>query len=241
MRRLTKGIIMKKALYLIFIVLLFNCTTTKQQESTKQNNNEEVEFSISQFMSNNSNESELPDQYKINIIYYILQNTQERNIHKMRGETDNIVLVNEDGREAVYGGNGDIVTNLYNKGSYNYFDYKKEPIKKFIVDILPWLELGNDPNDPTTQFERLYYYTLDLGYGIQTYILKGRKQELLNVDISTLSQDEIDTYALFEYIIFNEDYGIKFNDDNMEKLEVDGDYYWTYFYQIHKLLGILQE
>ncbi len=232
---------MKNTIYLILIVFLFNCTSTKTEESAQPVNNEEADFSISQFMQNISNETELPDQDTINIIYYILQNTQENNIHQMRGETGNVVLVNEDGREAVYDANGDIVTNLYNKGSYNYYDHTKEPIKKFIGDMLPWIEWGNDPDDPTTQLERLYYYTFDFGYGIQSYIFKGRKEELLNIDISTLSQDEIDTYKLFNHMIFNEKYTIQFSDSNMDKLEEDGDYYWTYFYQIHDLLGFLEE
>ena len=55
-----------------------------------------------------------PDTEKLSIIRYILKNTYENNIHKMRGEIENTVYVNEDGREAVFDKDGNIVTNSYN-------------------------------------------------------------------------------------------------------------------------------
>lgn len=232
---------MKKILYLITIVFLFGCVTTKTSNNQKSTNKTNDLVSISNLMENKTNITSLPEQKRLNIIFFILQNTKELNIHKMRGETDNIVMVNEDGREAVYDGNGDLVTNAYNKGSYNFFNYRKEPVKKFIADTYPWLKLGNDPADPTSEAERFFHYTYDLNIGIQTYIFEGRKTELKQIDVTTLSDDEKNVYKLFNYIIFNDNYNIKFIDENMDKLEKDGSYYWDYFYQIHDLFGILQK
>ena len=100
----------------------------------------------------------------------------------MRGETDNVVYVNKDGREFVYNSiTGELVQNDYNQGSYNYGKYE-EPFDKFLLDILPWLKWGNTYNDPTDFTERLYYYLWDLNYGIQDYIFTGRKNEIKKIE-----------------------------------------------------------
>lgn len=233
--------VMRSFFFISIFIILLGCNTTKtttEEAEEVEESSETQNLSITDLMTEKTNKMEIPDQKRVNIIFYILQNTQEVSIHQMRGETDNVVMVNEDGREAVYDVDGNLVTNSYNKGSYNLYDYTKEPIKKFLMDTLPWLELGNDPGDPTTQIERLYYYTYDLNLGIQTYLFKGRYTNLKNIDITSLSGDEINIYKLFNYIIFNDSYEIKLANENIKKLQKDADYYWDYFYQIHELFGI---
>jgi hypothetical protein len=176
-----------------------------------------------------------PNQEQLSIINYILKNTYENNIHKMRGETENKVYTNNDGREAVFDKDGNLVTNSYNKGSYNYASYDK-PIEKFLLDIAPWLQLGNARDDPTSFNERLYYYTLDLNYGIQKYIFEGSKEKSEMILFNNLSENEKEVYYIFIHIIFNENYKIKLNRENIPRLVNDRGYYFEYFYQIQDLI-----
>ena len=100
------------------------------------------------------------------LIYRTLAYTPELAIHQMRGEVTNVVYISPDGHdEAVYDKNGNLVINLYNKGSYNYCHPVKEPICHFSKDIIPWLKWGNDREDPTNFSERLSAYSIDLKYG----------------------------------------------------------------------------
>jgi hypothetical protein len=179
-----------------------------------------------------------PDSEQLSIIRYILAHTVENNIHKMRGEESNVTYINPDGREAVYDENGVLVTNSYNKGSFNYYDFETEPIKKFIFDTLPWLNWGNDPDDPTSIDERLYYYTLDLDSGIQRYIFYGSGDELEHISFSALSKEEQEVYYLFSFLLFSDEYKIKLNSENMERLIDDGEYYYEYFKQIQEVLRL---
>jgi len=181
-----------------------------------------------------------PNPEQLSIVRYVLKNTYENNIHKMRGETENKVFVNKDGREAVYDKNGKLVANGYNDGSFNYYSNETEPIKKFIFDIAPWLLLGNTRTDPTTFNERLYYYTLDLDYGIQSYIFVGSKETLETVQFDKLSKDEKEVYYIFLKLLFNENYKIKLIRENIQRLMNDGDYYFEYFYQIQEMLNVKQ-
>ena len=180
-----------------------------------------------------------PSPEQLSIILYVLKNTYENNIHKMRGETENRVFVAEDGREAVYDKNGNLVTNAYNRGSYNYYS-NAEPIKKFISDIAPWLLLGNTREDPTTFNERLYYYTLDMDYGIQKYIFEGARETLEKVSFMELPENEKEVYYIFLKLLFNEQYSIKLNIENIQRLRNDGEYYYEYFYQIQEMLNVKQ-
>jgi hypothetical protein len=181
-----------------------------------------------------------PNPEQLSIIRYILRNTYEINIHKMRGETENEVYVHEDGSEAVYDKDGNLVTNAYNRGSFNYYSNEKEPVKKFIYDIAPWLYWGNTEDDPTTFDERLYYYTLDLDRGIQSYIFEGSEETLETVSFKELDKVEKEVYYIFLKLIFNEDYSIKLNNNNRERLRADGKYYFEYFFQIQELLNVRQ-
>lgn len=197
------------------------------------------EMTIPEVMTEISNKRDIPNQQRINIIYYILQNTKENSIHQMRGETDNILLVNDNGGEAVYNGvTGELVTN-FNKGSRNYYNYIEEPIKKFLFDSLQWLKWGVATDDPTSEMERLYYYTMDVNNAIQKYIFVGSKSPLEEVDISKFSKEELNVLRLFDYLLFNELYTVTLIDENLERLEKDAEYYWSYFYQMHYILGML--
>jgi len=110
----------------------------------------------------------LEDQWKEALIIDILSNTPELNIHQMNGQTENKVYVNEDGREAVFDADGNLVTDPTNKGSYNYYDAIKEPLAHFAKDTDPWLKWGNARNDPSAPDQRLKAYLKDLKIGIIT-------------------------------------------------------------------------
>jgi hypothetical protein len=100
-------------------------------------------------------------------IFSILYYTTELNIHRMNGQTENQVFVHDQGGEAVYDKNGDLVTDCVNKGSFNYAHYKREPLEHFSIDILPWLRWGNCREDSTTINQRIEAYTLDFQAGFE--------------------------------------------------------------------------
>lgn len=101
------------------------------------------------------------------ILFTILANTNEAAIHQMRGESENRVYINDDGREAVYDKDGELVQNGYNDGSYNYAHAKDEPLLHYILDTSPWLLWGMSEVDPTSIKERVYAYMGDLEGGIR--------------------------------------------------------------------------
>jgi hypothetical protein len=214
-------------LFVLLVIIFFGCLSQKESVNLRQL------FSI------NYDRPKNPEPEQLSIVWYVLKNTYENNIHKMRGETGNVVYVHEDGREAVYDKNGNLVTNDYNKGSFNYYSYE-EPIKKFIGDIAPWLLWGNTENDPTSFNERLYYYTLDLDYGIQSYIFKGSNERLEIISFNEISNNEKEVYYIFIKLLFNENYKIKLSRENIQKLKDDGNYYYEYFYQIQEMLDVKQ-
>jgi hypothetical protein len=219
--------------YLISFVLLLTTLFTGCLSSENELLNLKKLFSFDYDKPKNPNSEQL------SIIRYVLKNTYENNIHKMRGETENEVYVREDGREAVFDKDGNLVTN-YNSGSFNYYSNETEPVKKFIFDIAPWILWGNTKEDPTTFDERLYYYTFDLDYGIQKYIFEGSKETLEAVLFEKLPKNEKEVYYIFLKILFNENYKIKLNRDNIQRLMDDGEYYYEYFYQIQEILNVKQ-
>jgi len=221
---------MKKSFLAILLLIVSGSIIFSQ-------NNENL--NIKQLFSFNYERPRNPDQGQISIIHYILKNTYENNIHKMRGETDNVVYTNEDGREAVYDKDGKLVTNSYNQGSYNYGSYD-EPIKKFLLDIAPWLKWGNARNDPTSFNERLYYYTLDLNNGIQSYIFRGSNETLKTISFNMLSDDEKEVYYIFLKLLFDDNYKVKLNKNNIQQLRNSGEYYFSYFFQIQEMLNVKQ-
>jgi hypothetical protein len=220
-----------KKIYLFIIILMGFSFYCYSQENEGVN--------IRNLFPFNYNRLQNLNQEQLSIINYILKNTYENNIHRMRGETENRVYTNEDGREAVFDKNGNLVTNSYNRGSYNYASYNR-PIDKFILDIAPWLEWGNTRDDPTSFEERLYYYTLDLNYGIQKYVFEGYRENLEEILFNELSENEKEVYYIFIHIIFNEGYKIQLDRENIPRLINDGKYYYEYFYQIQELLNVKQ-
>jgi len=80
------------------------------------------------------------DKTKLSIIYLILKHTGENYSHNLNGVTGNKVYSHEDGhKEAVYDSSGKLVQDGINDGSYNYFDFRKKPLKHFSFDSSPWL------------------------------------------------------------------------------------------------------
>jgi hypothetical protein len=181
-----------------------------------------------------------PNPEQLSIIYYVLQNTYENNIHKMRGETENTVYMHDDGREAVMDKNGNLVTNSYNKGSFNYYSNTNEPIKKFLFDIAPWLKWGNTEDDPTSFNERLYYYSLDLDRGIQAYVFEGSNKGPVIIAFNSLTPDEKEVYYIFMHVLFNKNFAVKLDRNNIPRLRNDSAYYFSYFYQVQDVFGVKQ-
>ena len=159
---------------------------------------------------------EIPKE-NISIINYILKFVYENNIHKMRNENDNVVYTKETGEEAVFNKNGNLVTNDWNQGSFNYGKYE-QPINKFLLDIWPWLVWGNTKNDPTTFDERFYYYCMDLDHGIQEYIFLEDKSLLEKIEYSGLKEEEKLVYHFFNYLFFNEKFKYKLDERNIKKI-----------------------
>lgn len=233
---------MKKIIVLFSIFCFLSCANTEDIKNTKVSSL----WSSNEISNIKFDKDFMPTQNQINAIYLILQNTAEINIHKMRGETENQVFINENKEngwypEAVFDKKGDLVTNNYNKWSFNFFLYKEEPLQHFIFDMLPWLVWWNSKNDPTDFNERFYHYLNDLNRGIQNYIFKSDMINIENIDIEKLNYDELMTIRLFSYILFNDNYSIKLTKSNQKKLIDDADFYWSYFYQIHEILGLKQE
>ena len=76
--------------------------------------------------------------------------------HQQNGATDNVKFVSPWGSdEYVYNGQGDLVTDPANRGTYNYFDPTMQPLRHFLGDMLPYYLWGNSPDDPTPWWNRL--------------------------------------------------------------------------------------
>ena len=172
------------------------------------------------------------------IINYILKNTYEISIHQMRGEDGNEVYSNDDGREVVYDKEGNLVTNAWNKGSFNYAPYS-QPVDKFLLDIFPWMVWGNARDDPTSIEERIYYYTRDLWFSVQAYIFLEDQSELEDLSYSKLSEEEKEVYHLFYKIFLNDDYEIKLNGgrESIIRLQTDEAYFLSYVDQLMNTFG----
>lgn len=114
---------------------------------------------------NRINDRDVPLEHQ-QIIYEILAKTSEVAIHQMRGEVENKVYLNKSGEEYVFDKDGNRVENGYNDGSFNYAYYEDEPLLHYIMDISPWIMLGNSEQDPTDTKERIYAFMGDLEGGI---------------------------------------------------------------------------
>jgi hypothetical protein len=58
-------------------------------------------------------------------------------------------------REALYDKSGNLLKNALDMGSYNYCPSEKSYIGHFKYDILPWIQYGNAPDDPSTVGQRI--------------------------------------------------------------------------------------
>lgn len=179
----------------------------------------------------------IPDS-DLSILNLILRNTYEICIHQMRDEDENQVYTSDDGREFVYDKDGNLVTNAWNQGSYNYAPYSK-PVDKFMLDILPWIVWGNTREDPTSMRERIYYYSMDLFYGTQSYIFLDDMSELEPLTYSSLDTNGKLVYHLFYKLLLNPNYKIKLNKDKntLIRLRQDQQYYWDFYDQVMETMG----
>ncbi len=173
-------------------------------------------------------------------INFILKHTYEVNIHRMRGEEENQVYTKDTGEEAVFDKDGNLVTNAWNQGSYNYGKYEK-PIQKFELDSWPWLVWGNTRDDPTTFDERFYYYLMDLDGGIQEYIFLENKKDLEKVKYSSLSDTDKLVYQFFNYLLFNKSYKFDLSEKNIKNYKQSAENYWQYLAQLVELAGYKQQ
>lgn len=113
-----------------------------------------------------SQAADFPDRDK-DALFLMLSQTQELNIHQMRGATKNKVFVHKDGhKEAVFDENGSLVQDGINDGSYNYAHPQNDPFGHYTQDIHPWINFGMSRKDPTSKQERIQAYILDLEQGI---------------------------------------------------------------------------
>jgi hypothetical protein len=145
------------------------------------------------------NSNKVPKQHLL-ILYTILQNTNEHYIHNMNGVTSNRVFLSTDGHnEAVYNRKGNLVKDGINDGSYNYASPKDEPLIHYLIDINPWIFLGNSKTDSTSKQERLFYYLSDLEYGIKRALFLNKAGEL-NENIE-FSKNQKAALALFLQLI----------------------------------------
>ncbi len=132
------------------------------------------------------------------LIYHWLSNTSETRIHQLRGAVDNVVYVHKDGHtEAVFDGEGNMVRDGINDGSYNYAHPEGDPINHFNKDILPWIFWGYSREDPTSIEERLIAYSEALGGGL---VLAQEKE----IDLSKtrkLTKSERSGIAVFMRVI----------------------------------------
>ena len=79
--------------------------------------------------------------------------------HHQEGGVRNTKWVSPDGhREVVYTGKGNkqhITYDPRDVGTYNYYDYKKNPLGHFAKDVLPYMLVGNSKYDKSTKAGRI--------------------------------------------------------------------------------------
>jgi RHS repeat-associated protein len=76
--------------------------------------------------------------------------------HRLYGAIGNVKFVSPDGLlEAVYDMNGVLVTDVYNLGTYNYYNPKTNPILHGVFDVAPYLIYGNSPEDFVNPWPRI--------------------------------------------------------------------------------------
>jgi hypothetical protein len=137
------------------------------------------------------------DDERIRAIGAVLRNTNEVEIHRMRGGWNNEVFVSPDGhKEAVFDGKRKPVKDGVNDGSYNYFHPQNDALRHFSFDIAPWLLLGNSPNDPTGRAERIHAYIGDLREGLNRAVEASTTQGKLD-DVNLKESGCAESIAIF--------------------------------------------
>ncbi len=188
------------------------------------------------FKETNLKSIEKPTKYELSVINFILKNTNEINIHQMRGEKDNKIYLSKDGHnEMVINKKKKEIIKNYNTGTYNRYSNFENPINHFIYDTLLWLKYGVIQDNVTDIKERLYYYFLDLELGIQAYIFSDI-EKIYDIDFDNLSEEEQNTYKFFKYLIFNEKYNYKLNSKTKKTYKKSGEEYVKYLQQVYNLI-----
>ncbi len=138
----------------------------------------------------------------------------------MRRHLDNVTYVHPDGREAVYDGNGCLVLDGMNEGTFNESNYEK-PFQKFAWDILPWLSYGASEADPTTFEKRLFYYLADVSYGLEQFVFESDLNEIPVVTYKKLNPFEKQIVQLFDYLIFSDEDFETFSEKRIQEMKND--------------------
>lgn len=87
--------------------------------------------------------------------------TKESAMHQFNKKDGvaNSKWVSADGhKEVVFTGKGNrqhITKDIRDEGTYNYYDPQKNPVGHTVADVLPYVFLGNDIDDPTSGFSRV--------------------------------------------------------------------------------------
>ena len=81
--------------------------------------------------------------------------------HRNKGQKDNVKYHSpETGQEVIFNGQGKIVTDVENIGTYNYFPVSESisinNILHVVADVLPYYKWGNDEKDTTSFGNRLW-------------------------------------------------------------------------------------
>ena len=77
--------------------------------------------------------------------------------HRNKSQKDNVKFYNsKTGQEVIFNSKGEIVTDIANIGTYNYFSPDgPEGILHVLVDVLPYYKCGNSKNDTTSLGNRI--------------------------------------------------------------------------------------
>ena len=137
-------------------------------------------------------------QERVASIHFILSHTAEGEIHRMRGAHGNQVFLHKDGhREAVYDESGSLVRDGINDGSFNYFHPRKDPLRHFSFDIVPWILWGSSRGDPTSIPERINAYSADLYQGLRRALAAERDQKGMLSATESARLGSADAIAIF--------------------------------------------
>ena len=129
------------------------------------------------------------------------------------GGVNNTKWISQDGhREVVFTGKGKnqhITSDVRDEGTYNYANPVENPLGHTVYDVLPYIFLGNEANDPTTTAGRLYvsaanFLDKDINFDPEK-MSKGKKAvyELIMVHADIYSEE------LYHHGIKGQKWGIR--------------------------------